>query len=66
MKMGLPLMNFMKIIASRPKNSLFFTLPLKKSSIFIVGTDVKMQLAQSLQLNPPVKSLNLAKLDMFF
>ena len=64
--MGLPLMNFMKIIASPPKNSLFFTLPLKKSSIFIVGTDVKMQLAQSLQLNPLVKSLNLAKLDMFF
>ena len=52
MKMGLPLMNFIKIIASRPNNSLFFTLPLKKSSIFIVGTDVKMQLAQSLQLKP--------------
>ena len=32
---GLPLTNFVKIKASPPKNSIFFTLPLKKSSIFI-------------------------------
>ena len=32
---GLPLTNSVKIKASPPKNSIFFTLPLKKSSIFI-------------------------------
>jgi len=34
--MGVPLQNFVKIKAPSPMNSLIFTLPLKKSSIFII------------------------------
>ena len=57
MSMGLPLTNFMKIIAySSPEEILNF---------FIVGTDIKNAKVQSSQFNPLVKSFNLGKLVFF-